>query len=478
MPVIEKTERLIMNNSQKSIGFKGVRTAIIVSAILLVSLLFRVPSFYLPHNHGDQIQYLALAMKLDNSGFSGYNLRDVSLLLSVDKTSFAFAPREKYPKHIDFTKTLPEYYDEPLFHKPPLFIYALVLSHKLFVQGKIYEGLGGSSLGYKVFKTRPKKFLEIQFYSMIVPILFSLLLIMATFFLGKILFSEKIATYAALLLSFSPIELLSANRIWTDDMLAFFVTTSVILFLIARKKERSWISCIAGISAGMAVLTKQTGGLIFGTIIIYSFWINRDFLKDVKKWYFLILDKYLATFALGFFLSTAPWFIAVYKTYGHPLYLPEQIMREGLRLWPEVLKTRPHPLVFFSVGIPCMSPAFICAYASLKNVFLSIKAPFRKTRNTDDAIIILWLWITAFMYFFIFRGGGAEHRRMLPAYPAIALLSAYILDKLKIFIASRSKDQLIAEFSVAAIIFFSILWSGYIGVTSVFKGQALITVPF
>jgi len=125
----------------KSVFYKIVLPLIFLLAVLLSAALIRANTFWLPHWSGDQSQYIALAVKLDKWGFDGYNLRGVRRLeLTADKTglfNFIYViPTEDPQEKGDILRNLDmigvHYYDQPFFHKPPGFPYALLLSHRLF----------------------------------------------------------------------------------------------------------------------------------------------------------------------------------------------------------------------------------------------------------------------------------------------------------------------------------------------------------
>ena len=135
------------------------------------------------------------------------------------------------------------------------------------------------------------------------------------------LFSERIGLYAAFMLAANPVSILTSYKLWADDMVAVFVALSVLLFIISKNKEKIWISFIAGLSCGIAVLTKQNAGLIFGGIILYSVWLKRDLLKDIKKWHLLIFDKHLIWYTIGLVIFAGPWFYIIFTVEEAPVEL-------------------------------------------------------------------------------------------------------------------------------------------------------------
>ena len=467
-----------------SVFLKNKKTT--AASLLLVLIVFhlaiRYNTFWLSHTAGDQVQYAGLAMKLEKFGLSGYTLRGIDIYyIDEQKQVIALLPSKDRDGSLltGLKRSGAGYYDIPFFHKAPAFPVAILLSKHIFRPKGDYL-LVREHLGPKVFTEKPRIFFDSQFYAVIVPFLFSLGLVLLTFFLGSKLFSERIGFYAAFILAANPVGILTSCKLWADDMLAFFVALSVLLYLISLGRNRAWISFLAGLSCGMAVLTKQNGGLIFPAIILYTVWLKREFLRDIKKWPRLVFDKDLICYALGLAITAGPWFYKIFTVYGEPLYLPPKpdIVRTDTTGWFRTLKMRPPAWKLFLVGIPIISPAFVFICGALKRFLSSVWSPFQRPQKNSDQIILLWFWILAFVFYFVFVGGGKEHRRMLPVYPAIALLASYGLNMFRMYIERLSGKKMFAEAMILFILAGSAFWSIRIGLSTVIVNGALILVPF
>jgi len=461
--------------------YKKILIPLFLLLLILFHLSLRYNTFWLSHVRGDQVQYVGLAMKIDKFGFDGYSLRGIDLRGEDKewKVAKVIPSKDKIGALLRDLKSAGfGYYDIPFFHKGPSFCVALVLSHSLFASDRDYL-LVLEHIGEEVFKKRPKEFFDAQFYAVIVPLFFSAILMLLTYYLGRMLFSDRVGLYAAFIMAANPISILTSCKLWADDMQAAFVIASMVLFVISQRKQRAWISFLAGISCGIAVLAKQNSGVLFGSIIAYSIWANRHLLKSVKKWPLLIFDKYLMCYVLGLAILSVPWFYKVYKVYGNPLYIPISGSEEVKKTeWAKALSMRPHPLKLFTVGTLYLSPVFGFALGALKNVFSIISGQFKKKHKENDGIVLLVFWILAFVAFCIFFGSGKEHRRMLPFYPAIAILAAYVLNNVKCFIERITRNQIVGEMAIAAILISSAIWSAQIGISTVIAGDALIFKPF
>lgn len=91
--------------------------------------------------------------------------------------------------------------------------------------------------------------------------------ILLIYFLGKLLFNEKVGIIGAFLLSFFPLNVNYSTQVYADLAQSFFTGLAVYLFLLAEKKslnaQKEWMYLISGISVGISFLTKESGIVIF-----------------------------------------------------------------------------------------------------------------------------------------------------------------------------------------------------------------------
>jgi len=442
--------------------------------LLLFALGIRHHTFWLAHWLGDQKHYLGLATKLERFGFNHYNLRGINIRYqALDKKRtlilgevYAVAPDEQGAILKELAESGIKYYDLPLHHMAPGFPYTLILSRKLFKREGGYSTVV-SNLGGKVMRTKPRAFFKSQFYAVVVPLAFSLLLIFLTFHLGKQLFSARVGLYAAFLLAVNPVDILTSQKIWADDMLATFVVLSFILIVMAARKEKLYLALLAGASCGVATITKQTGGIALVAVWLHQIIQNKDKFKNLKQWPKVFFDKYFLLFSLGLLAISGYWFFKVAQTYGNPIYTPVQpdIFQTDKSTWFTMLEKRPSPLKFYLLGIPCLAPLFLLACLTLKDLVVKGKACLEERNN----IILLWLWFAVFLGLFsIFN--AKEHRYMLPAYPAIAILSAYILQRIREFLTQFTDRKIITDGAIIILLLLSAWWSIPIGMNTVITG--------
>lgn len=453
-----------------------------LALILLFSFFLRRNTLWLPHWQGDQSHYLVLAMKLDSIGFAHYNLRGIEIrpikmgqrikfiliypILSKDLESKGYLLQNLANIGI-------HYYDQPLFHKPPGFPFALCISHTLFRRNDTRYTVVLWPPGKFSIQAKPPVFLHAQFYATIVPLFFSLGLILCTFMLGTVLFSKRVGLYAAFLLAINPIDIMISQQILSDDMLSFFVTLSSLLFFFGLKRRIKTLVFISGLTCGIAILTKQTAIILLVALWLFSFLVtrSREKVSSLKSCLLAACNEHIVLFTVGALFVSGFWFIKVYSTYGNPLYVPTQANLQELKLgWLMALYSRPPGLVLYPVGIACLSPLMAVSFLTLRRFFKEalqiIKAKSKEYRH-----VFLWVII---LTFYLFLGSNREHRYLLPVYPAIAVLAGWYLDTLRQFFKKKRAYVI----TIVFLFLVSAVWSAPLGVKAGIEGKTLLFIPF
>ena len=454
--------------------------------IVLAALFVRKNTFWINHWQGDQCYYLSLAMKLEKYGLAGYNLRGVNVGV-IDIVPEGNV-RLLFPKPTDnggkglilsaLIRTGNVHYDIPLFLNAPGFPLALIISNKLFAQeGQPYTALF-SNVNRILIEKKPYLIFRAQFFAVIVPLFFSLMTIVTVFLLGKLIFSETVGLCAAFLYSIHPISVFTSQKIWADDMLTFFIASSVLVYLISFGKSKYLLALLAGILCGFAVLSKQTAIFLVPAIWTYTLFIKLKNKRDFRTIFSAIFNVRFLLFVLGLTAVTWFWFYEVYRVYGSPFYVPPRdlkaIAEKDTLGWYMVVFNRPHTYILFGIGIPYLCPLFGFAYASFIRFVREVKK-FIVRMDPDYEFIILWLWILVF-YLTSFKV-GKEYRYMLPVLPPLAILAAVYIDKFRQAIRARTN----AGISVTVILLLFVaccFWSLPIGQSAVINNETLILRPF
>lgn len=430
----------------------------IILAVVALALAMRANSLWMPHWRGDQAQYAILAMKLTHFGLDGYNLRRVAMgVVDVSPSKdrlielVALKPNpdpEAKGAYIRMMESIGQsYYDEPLHMRAPLMPAALALSHKLLAgpNRSFFVLMHSFRWDYSLWRMRGI-WLK-QFWAVFVPLFFNLALIAFTGFLAWLIFeSRHIAVYSALLLATNPLSIFLAHRVMTEDMATFWLTTSIIgLWIWRRHRDGVWgltAAATSGICAGLAVLTNQRlllGVAAIGAVAMLWAWRESD--KDSavgRRIWGTVRERFLWIFGSVFILVTAFWFIRVIEVYGEPLHLPRAGMgkayQEDTTGWFAAVAARPHMSLLFALGVPMLCPLFALAYMSWPAFWRALKGTARDTHSAG--ILMLWCWILTFFINLaylsnIFGGGNKEHRYFYFAYPAIAILAASVLPRMR-----------------------------------------------
>jgi hypothetical protein len=229
---------------------KGIWPVIFL-AVMILAVHLRSPAFEQPHDSGDQIFYTAVAMKLDAVGFKGYNLHDIGMTTDRSNRTLKLTHDKNTQETILKIHQLEgiSFYNEPLFYAPPLLPYFIKLSHDIVANGKDYRLLD-RNLWDKSKKLDFFKNPEIEFFALLVPFLSNLLIMVIVIIFCQRFLNSLTAFYAAILLSVSPINIMSASRIWADSTLTLFYTAALMLFYFASEKNHLGFAISGGVCAG------------------------------------------------------------------------------------------------------------------------------------------------------------------------------------------------------------------------------------
>lgn len=471
------------------------RTAVIITllGILAFAYTIRRYTYWIHHWSGDQEIYIALAMKLDKFGLDGYNLRGVNVkvdsiptpsggaVLLIAEAIPAAQDELGYLLDIRYLYGIP-HYDSPLYFMGPAFPFALLVSNHLFKPDRKFTA-AAISLNYAIKQFRPSQYFNANFYAAIVPLFFSLLLITATYFLARLILPARDSLYAAFLMAVNPVDIMSSTKIWTDDMTAFFMTLTMILFLLAVKKNSAVFSVLCGLSLGAAVLTRQTSILAVMIIGLYLIIVNIGKLrKNAPAFFKTVFNPLFFIMGVVFIGMTFFWFHKVRLIYGDFLHMPDMqsaVLTDKTDWW-AITRTRPHALVLFFIGLPIIWPFLAFIILAFKDCAARLKSAFRN--NTNDAVVLLVSWIFIFIvYAGLMNNMVKEHRYMLPVHPALAVLAALGISKFRAFISAKlGPKQIILPEGVIIILILltSFLWTIQLGQDTALANRSEIIVPF
>lgn len=454
------------------------------AAVFFFAGAIRFPTFFLQHWQGDQSQYVALAMKYDTLGMEGLNLDRVEIrkvtYLEYPDWQFIYPFLLSQNVKGDFFKAYQqfglEFNDMPLYYKSPLFPAVMAVSHRFFAKpGQPFVVLNTTSR-FELKKIEFNiHFFGAQFWAVSVPFFASLGMVVLTFFFARMLFGFRVAVFAMFLMAIHPIDIVTSYKILAEDFVSFFVIAAMYLFYVSREKKDRFVTFLAGVVAGLALLAKQSSVLIFPAVVLYLVYTSGEKWGRPRAWFSLFRNSYLFWYVLGALLISAHWFLKVHEVYGTPFYQPDphRMMKEDLSGWFGLVSQRPHAFFLFLFNIPYLCPPYIFGHFTFVEF---LKNAYRQATDRGRAVVFLWLWVLPFLLFFTFRIESKEERYLLPVYPALAMLSAYGLVSFKDRL-ERLYSPALARIFVAVLLVATVAWSVPIGMETAFKERFLILEP-
>ncbi|MDD5355721.1 MAG: phospholipid carrier-dependent glycosyltransferase [Candidatus Omnitrophica bacterium] len=403
---------------------------IIFLIFIILIILLRLPIFFLPHFNNDELIHLSLAMKMEKYGqnvFDGqrYNLFYIDRGISPDFT-LAGVWEGKNKTGLLLQDFLGE--RGVLSHHPPLLPFFLKVSHKIFSNNQIYL-VNISNRFYSMLTN-----LASQFYACVVPFLSSIFFILAVYILGSLLFSKRIGLYSAFFLSLTPTELMTANKIWADDMTAFFVTLAVIFYLYAFKNNKPFFSLLAGFSCGLSILSKMSGIYIVFVILLFHISEHKNKKVTVDNVKDFLFDRNILYFLAGIFITSAWWFNLYYSNFDirwTKSYFTINEQWDAAKNWNMFFNTVSNrPWFSYFILVPFQFPLYSLSYILiplfiLRNKFKAVSSFIKSEEVIYLKFLIIWM---AVVFVFLTLKPGKELRYMLIAYPAISILSVYCLN--------------------------------------------------
>lgn len=293
---------------------------------------------------------------------------------------------------------------------------------------------------YKIFISFSKDIADFA-VKMISPLLGSLTLIIF-FFISKMLFDRKIAFFSLLFLTFIPLHIDYSVFSYVDGMITFLVVLSVYFAL----KNRIMLSAIA---AGLAILTKYNGIFIL-PVLLYI--VYKNFKGRGNLW------KSVLIISIVPILIGSVWFTRNWVYLGNPVWPFMNTIFNGYEA-----KT------FVEVGVGAIKPSNIFSLSGLASFYLGIfgvpdgnigtlsflQLPYLNLLfgiwllSTSIFLIplatgiaskklshknLLYVWIGSFIiliFLYVINSSWSVTRFMLPAFPAIALIWAHGMEKIR-----------------------------------------------
>jgi 4-amino-4-deoxy-L-arabinose transferase-like glycosyltransferase len=294
------------------------------------------------------------------------------------------------------------------FTKPPLSIWLMALSYKVF--------------GINEFAAR-------------FPGALSAVLLIAVTYLFVVAFvNRRSAIFASTILLTSPMCIGVARMAITDMPLALFVTTGFFALFTAFERKRKDFLYLGYFAIGLAVMTKGPVGALLPVMILGAYHLLTGTLRDAFKFFDIRMGLIIIA------AIAVPWFaVEIYLTKG--AYFNEFILRENFGRFTSLVDSHKgawwyHIVAMFggffpwSVFIP-QTVAFSVLDVTGKSKQYSLSQPnfpaFDREQTLRKLRILLLSWILITLVFFSVSVSKLL-TYTLPMFPALATLVAMELD--------------------------------------------------
>ena len=275
----------------------------------------------------------------------------------------------------------------PAFENPPFYMWLVALAYKVFGVGEFSAKLPSALMG-----------------------IFTVALV---YYLGRILFNPWAGLFGAFILATTYPFMKFGRHAMVDVTLAFLVTAALFFFLLAlRKDSRFFLGW--GLCLGLALLDKSLLGLSALVIPLAYLFLNSHGEKAANPYF-------PSGLLLGLGLGCS-WYVLEYLQFGREFasaHFGWLILHRGFQAGPEPWY---HHLSFFADLATFYWPWLPLA---LFGLFWAMKAKFWEHENLS--LVVLWAGLPTL-------GISLTQTRPLwyfmPVFPALALLSAYGLDRL------------------------------------------------
>ncbi len=276
------------------------------------------------------------------------------------------------------------------FEKPPLLMWNMSIFMKL---------LGFTSLAARIPSA-----------------VFGFLTVIVTFLLSKKLFGKVAAYFSSLALVTGVHFLYYTRSAMLDVTTTFFITLSIFLYVIAKEKNllRFWF--LAGLAAGLAVMSKGVIGLFPLVIIFVQELFIRIFGGD-ESTRPNFLSKFLM-FVSGMVLISFPWHLLMYVRYGQE-FLQNYFIYHVFSRAATAIEDKGQPLFWY---ITVMRVSMRLWFILLLGAFPLF---IYKTLKKYEKFSLFTIWaVSVFVVFSVSSSKIIWY--IIPLYPAVSIMVGYL----------------------------------------------------
>jgi hypothetical protein len=364
---------------------------------------------------------LAMGISMMRKNGNIYFVIALLFILSAGVSNYLFFKDDNYATGVDSHNHL--FFSIEFFYR----ILCIVQDSAISLLAKTIKviGLQGKSLHGDAYWPNGLNFTSSIFYFLVGKSIFSaklsllpylFILLLSTYLIGKIMFSDPVGLLATFLLFMYPMIFMSSRQFQLDFPLTAMVTLTILLLLKSNNFRNIEYSIFSGFSLGWTMLIKGQA-MIF--IIWPLLWISYKLIIDRRKGILKVGQfQNIIIFALTAELIASIWWGPQMKTSIINLYshiLSKQKAIEANFGWNE--KYSFDALSFHSKELfKNLGPLFFLTFIIPFILFLRHKLRHK-------SIILSWIIPPFLLFNFIFT---VKHARFLmPFYPAMALVTAW-----------------------------------------------------
>lgn len=339
----------------------------------------------------------------------------VNKYIPFDEAIYAKVAKNMYETGDFMTLTWLNYQNN-WFEKPPLFFQIVTLMYYIF--------------GVSEFATR------------IVSVIFSLLTLIVTYKLAKLLKDSRAGFFAMLSLLLNVSFLYYSRSAMLDISLTFLTTTSVYFFILNILSPKTKYLIYSGLFVGLAVMLKS----IVGFLPLAVFFIYYSIQLFAKK---LTLRECLTNVLIIFGLSilvSAPWHVYMYILYGRD-FINTYFGYHLFRRFTVEIEDKGGPWYFyFTVIRNSMRVWFLILIPSF---FLYVYRIYKSKKINEN--LIIGLSVLVIFLFFSYSSSKLKWY-IMPIYPFLSIICGFMVSELLDYLSKKFKSQQIIFISSFLII--------------------------
>jgi len=242
----------------------------------------------------------------------------------------------------------------------------------------------------------------------LIPIILGLLTIIFTFLIAKKIYNKKAALFSIAIMAFSFYHILASLQIGDEGaILAFFYTFAFYSYLRYEegKKVFYWLT---GISAGLAMLTKESSLMLLGVLTLYIFSKEKKMftMQNTRNTFLKILP--IAIIAFLFFS------IYLILSYLNPANVTDNVKETIMQALGIGFSFQGLSLLLFWAG-PLLLGLFVLSLLKYEK---------------KDRLFFIWIF-SALIIYLVFIHEGDHSRYFMNIIPALAILGGNFLSKIK-----------------------------------------------